>query len=114
MVAAQAAARVNCQVLTPSTDPFPQRSGASLIAAKEKLTAKEKKELARLTEELGGLDATLTLRDPLYERFVEAMTVLGYDRDLLTAKLTREQRRKQQKLAVEILESMKKDRNAPR
>jgi len=80
-----------------------------LLAAKETLSAEEKAELKRLTEELGGLDTAVTLRDPLYERFAEAMTVLGYDRKLLTTTLTREQRKDQKEMAKEVLESMKKN-----
>jgi predicted ATPase len=79
-----------------------------LLSAKERLTVREKKDLATLAEELGGVDATLVLRDPLYERFVEAMTVLGYDRGLLTPTLTRDQRKEQQKMAEEVLQSMRK------
>jgi predicted ATP-dependent endonuclease of OLD family len=79
-----------------------------LLSAKKQLTARERDELRGLAEELGGVDATLVLRDPLYERFVEAMTVLGCDRGLLTPTLTRDQRKEQQKMAEEVLRSMRK------
>jgi ABC-type cobalamin/Fe3+-siderophores transport system ATPase subunit len=80
-----------------------------LLAAKTTLNSKEKAELKELAEELGGLDATVIMRDPLYDRFVEAMTVLGYDRKILTATQTQEQREEQSELAKEVLESMKKE-----
>ena len=80
-----------------------------LLAAKETLNAKEKAELKKLTKELGGLDAAVALRDPLYKRFAEAMTVLGYDRRILTATLSSQQREEQKALAKEVLETMKKD-----
>jgi len=78
-----------------------------LLAAKEILSEQEKKDLALLTQELGALDATVTFRDPLYARFVEAMTVLGYKRDAFSATLTDEQRETQRRLATEVLEGMK-------
>lgn len=79
-----------------------------LLAAKGTLGPREKQELADLTIEIGGLDATLTLRDPLYQRFVTAMTVLGYKRHLMSATPSVEQRRDQQKMAEEVLAGMLK------
>jgi predicted ATPase len=85
-----------------------------LLAAKETLSKPEKEELKQLTEELGGLDASVTMRDPLYARFAEAMTVLGYDRDILTTTQTPKQRDEEQEMAKEVLESMKKGPDATR
>lgn len=85
-----------------------------LLASKERLTSAEKQDLKELTEQVGGLDASVTMRDPIYARFAEAMTVLGYSQDILSATQSPEEVKKQQKLAKEILESMKVEKDATR
>lgn len=46
------------------------------IAAKETLSPEDKTELARLNEELGTIDMSSQVRDPLYRPFVRAMSQL--------------------------------------
>ncbi len=77
------------------------------LAVKETLTDPEKEELAKLNEQLAGLDFTITVRDPLYEEFVKAKTKLEIEEGLSVPVLTKEQQEKQKKLALQVLRDLK-------
>ena len=67
---------------------------------KEKLSPDELEEMQKLSEELGSLDFTRTIRDPLYNKFVEAiMTRDEFKKPVLTPK----ERKKQDEIAKEII-----------
>ena len=66
----------------------------------EKLTQEELEEMQKLSEELGSLDFTRTIRDPLYNKFVEAiMTRDEFKKPVLTPK----ERKKQDEIAKDII-----------
>lgn len=67
------------------------------------LTPEEIIERRELTDELGSLDFTRTIRDPLYEKFVKAM--LSRD-EFKKPVLTPDEIKKQQKIAQEIVEEI--------
>jgi predicted ATPase len=77
------------------------------LAVKETLTDQEKDELEKLNEQLAGLDFTKTVRDPLYEQFVNAQTKLEKEEGLQVAVLTKAQQEKQKELALEVLKKLK-------
>ncbi len=80
------------------------------LAAKEieELTETDKEELRDLTAKLDGLGFTYTIRDPLYDDFVEAMTERFEEHpDLKRPVLTKEQREQQAALAREIAAKLK-------
>ena len=77
------------------------------LAAKEKLTDEDRARLGELDERLRGLDFTITLRDPLYKRFAEAMAEGERTEGLQVPVLTKEQQERQRELAREILASLK-------
>ena len=53
-----------------------------------------------LTDELGSLDFTMTVRDPLYDKFVKAMRSRE---EFKKPVLTPEERKKQDEIAQEII-----------
>ena len=77
------------------------------IASQESLTDEERAELDKLNKELGNLDFTRSVRDPLYKPFVEAMIASGEYRQLEKPVLTPEERQRQRELAERILEELK-------
>ena len=77
------------------------------IASQESLTNEELAELDKLNKELGNLDFTRSVRDPLYKPFVEAMIASGEYRQLEKPVLTPEERQRQRELAERILEELK-------
>jgi energy-coupling factor transporter ATP-binding protein EcfA2 len=79
-----------------------------LLALKKSLTAKESEELKRLDKELGGIDYTTVIRDPLYSRFVDALTAAdaGADDSGPATKEVDEHRRRS---AEQVLADVKKD-----
>ncbi len=84
-----------------------QKRALALKASKEPLTDEEEAELDRLNKELGNLDFTRSVRDPLYKPFVEAMIASREYRQLKKPVLTPEERQKQRALAERILEELK-------
>ncbi len=76
------------------------------LASKEKLSAMERDELAKLTVELGGADATLAVRDPLYPLFVEAMTKATTGETRESASLTPGEYEQRRELAVRIMREL--------
>ena len=67
------------------------------------LTEEELNEMRALSNELGDLDFTRTIRDPLYDKFVRAiMSREEFQRPVLSP----EERRKQEEIAKEILEEI--------
>lgn len=72
-------------------------------------TPKEEKEMNDLTDELGSLDFTRTIRDPLYDKFVrEAMKRDEFKRPVLTPDEFKEQER----ISKEIIDKILKERDA--
>ena len=67
------------------------------------LTEEELNEMRVLSNELGDLDFTRTIRDPLYDKFVRAiMSREEFQRQILSP----EERRKQEEIAKEIVEEI--------
>ncbi len=76
------------------------------LAAKEALTDEERDRLRQLDERLGGLDFTVTIRDPMYKRFAQAVAERERAEGLQVPVLTKEQQERQKQLAKEVLESL--------
>jgi predicted ATPase len=79
------------------------------LAAKATLTEEERARLRELDERLRGLDFTITVRDPMYKRFAEAMAEREKAEGLQVPVLTKEQQERQKQLAKEVLESLTAD-----
>jgi len=77
------------------------------LANKEKLTNEERERLHNLNQELDRLDFTTTIRDPLYEPYVKAMTKAEKEEGLLNPVLTPEQQERQKRLAAQIVSELK-------
>jgi len=71
-----------------------------LKSLESELTHEENEEMRMLADELGSLDFTRTIRDPLYDKFVRA--IMSRD-DFKKPVLTPEERRKQDRIAQEII-----------
>lgn len=67
---------------------------------KSNLTNEENEEMRLLTDELGSLDFTMTVRDPLYDKFVKAMRSRE---EFKKPVLKLEERKKQDQIAQEII-----------
>ncbi len=78
--------------------------------SKDSLTPEEKAKLDELNAELGNLDFTRSVRDPLYKPFVEAMVASDEYQQLKKPVLTPEEQRKQKELAIRILEEVRRRR----
>jgi predicted ATPase len=76
------------------------------LAVKEPLNASERDELKDLDQRLAGLDFTTTVRDPMYKKFVDAMTARQKEKGLTAPVLTKEQQEQQKELAMEILREL--------
>jgi predicted ATPase len=76
------------------------------LAVKEPLSPGEREELRELDHQLAGLDFTIAVRDPLYKRFVNAMTARQQEKGLTAPVLTKEQQEQQKDLAMEILKEL--------
>lgn len=79
------------------------------LASQEVLNDAERAELRDLDQQLGGLDFTVTVRDPLYARFVDAMSKRQKEAGLDAPVLTKEQREAQRALALEVLGQLEGD-----
>lgn len=77
------------------------------LSNKEKLSPDETKELAGLTKSLGRIDFSTTIRDPLYPKFVAAMSKIQKEEGLTEISLTDAQRQRQKELAEKILKKLK-------
>lgn len=74
------------------------------------LTPDEMLEKTELTNELGSLDFTRTIGDPLYEKFVKAtLSRNEFKKTVLTPAEIKEQERIAQKIIEEILEEEKSE-----
>lgn len=79
------------------------------LAAKATLTDEERARLRAFDERLRGLDFTITVRDPMYKRFAEAMAERERAAGLQVPVLTKEQQERQKELAREVLASLSTD-----
>lgn len=70
------------------------------LSLKSDLTPQENEELINLANELGSLDFTRTIRDPLYDKFIKALMSRKEFRKPI---LTPTERRKQEEIAKEII-----------
>lgn len=79
------------------------------LAASQDLTDTQRRRLTELNKTLDGLDFAITVRDPLYQKFVKEMT-LRQGRDVAASTiLTPEQFRDQRELALKILAELNND-----
>jgi len=103
-----------------TSEPFGLRSTVDLdtlqdldrkreLASREQRTDAENEELGRLNESLGNIDYSLSVRDPLYKRFVEAMVTAEEYQRLKKPTLTREELEQQRELALRIVEKLKRE-----
>ena len=83
-----------------------------ILANKDDLTDPEKKELAKLAEQLGGVDYSTVVRDPLYPKFVSAMSKLEKEEGLMEVHLSDQQRQRQKDMAEEILRKLRDEEKA--
>lgn len=75
---------------------------------KSERTQEQNEEMRKLADELGSLDFTRTIRDPLYDKFVRAvMSREEFKKPLLTP----EERRKQEQIAEEIINEILEEEN---
>lgn len=77
------------------------------LAVKDQLTDEDRERLHDLNEELDRLDFTTTIRDPLYEPYVKAMTKAEKEEGLRDVVLSPAQQERQKELAVEIVRKLK-------
>lgn len=73
------------------------------LAAKVTLTDAERDRLRELDDQLGGLDFTTTIRDPMYKKFAEALSERERAEGLQVPVLTKEQQQRQKELARQVL-----------
>jgi ABC-type multidrug transport system ATPase subunit len=77
------------------------------LALKPEKTNEDRQELARLNNELGKLDFSHTVRDPLYEEFIRAITVATQENPELKEPAPQvEMWRERQKIAKDIAEHL--------
>lgn len=74
-----------------------------LKSLKTEITPEENEEMRILSDELGSLDFTRSVRDPLYEKFVRAIMERE---EFKKPVLTPEEVRKQEKIAKEIIDEI--------
>jgi hypothetical protein len=80
-----------------------------ILAMKEHLSPEDETELRDLKEKLSNLGFAQTIRDPLYQLFVEAWTERENPAWAKTVQLTPEQRRDRGRLAAEIVEELRRE-----
>lgn len=80
-----------------------------VLASKEILNEDESQTLDSLNRQLDEFDFTNVIRDPLYDQFVRAMTLIENEMDLQKVALTKEQQDYRKKLAIDILRKIKND-----
>ena len=77
---------------------------------KTERTGDEKKEMEKLSDELGSLDFTRTIRDPLYDKFVRAISSREeFKKPFLSPKDKELQEKIAQQIINEILEEEKNE-----
>jgi predicted ATPase len=76
------------------------------LSIKADLSVAERKELGDLNERLGRLDFTTTVRDPLYQPFVNVMSELEPELKLRARTLTHEQLQQREQLAAEVVRAL--------
>jgi predicted ATPase len=76
------------------------------LTIKEDKSATDREELAKLNEQLGRLDFTHTVRDPLYKPFVNAMAQLEKELGLGATVMTPAQVKEREHIAVEIVRAL--------
>ena len=76
------------------------------LAIREDLSLEERKELANLSDRLGRLDLTTSVRDPMYKPFVDAMTRVEDKLGLNASILTPEQQKAREAIAEEVAEKV--------
>jgi predicted ATPase len=81
------------------------------LVFKSSRTEDEERELARLNNELGELDFTKTARDPHYRLFIEAMERYDKEQGYRVTTLTKDQQKRRQKMADQIIKKLKSDRS---
>ena len=79
------------------------------LAAKEELSDEDSIRLSELDQQLGDIDATRTVRDPLYEKFVRAMSQIEREEGMDQVVLTKEQKTRQYELALQLLRELRED-----
>ncbi len=77
------------------------------LAIKEHLTPEEEENLRKLNIWVEEQDFTRTDRDPLYKRFVDAMTEWEHRHGLQKPRLSKEEQEEQKKKALEVIEKIK-------
>jgi hypothetical protein len=82
------------------------------LSVKPDLNESERAELAILSEQLEDVEAATTLRDPLYQRFVEEMARRQEAPDRRKARVTKEEEERQRRLTREILEELEREKEA--
>ena len=78
------------------------------LSSKEDLNDSELSELDRLNEDLGPLDFTKSVRDPLYKLFVQGMEASEEYQKLKKPVLTPDEQRKQRELAEVIISDLRR------
>jgi predicted ATPase len=73
------------------------------LAAKSPLTDADRERLRQLDEQLKGLDFTVTVRDPMYKKFSDALAERERQEGLQVPVLTKEQQERQKELAKQVL-----------
>lgn len=82
------------------------------LGTKENRSKKEEERLLKLNTEIGALDFSQTVRDPLYRDFVNAMTQLEKERpELASAVLSNEELNERKAWAVKTLKQLRKSRS---
>jgi len=77
------------------------------LAQKQDMTDADRRKLAQLNDELGKLDFSHTVRDPLYEEFIRAVTAATKDDPTLTTPAPQSDMwRKRQRIAKDIAERL--------
>lgn len=69
----------------------------------------ERARIVELEQELGPIDATVTVRDPMYTLFVDAMSRRQNELGLATVTLSPEQKEQQRREATKVLQELQKE-----
>ena len=80
-----------------------------ILAMKKELDPQEEEELRALKVKLSALGFTQTIRDPLYQLFLEAWTQREDPAWVQAVQLTPQQRRDRARLAAQIVEELRRE-----
>ena len=83
------------------------------LSPKKKRTSDQESRLKELTKRLSNLGFTRSSPDPLYAQYVEKMTEAQAKEGLLLPTLTPDQQARQEKLAEEIIDEIRKGKDRP-